>query len=1182
MGALSNDSIIAATLIDGNGTAPEVESAATPVRGHAIGRYLLLSQLGAGAMGIVYAAYDPELDRKVALKLLKHHGGDVAASRKRLQREAQALAKLDHPNVVSVHDVGVHKDRLFVAMEYVAGKTLGSWMAEAKALPTASGRRPSAGPEQVLRARPWREVLEVFMQAGRGLAAAHEAGLVHRDFKPDNVMLNADGRVRVMDFGLARGDGGEATARGDAVERTVRGAAPVLSGLTQVGAIIGTPAYMSLEQFEARDVDARSDQFSFCVALYEALYGERPFTGDTIAALTEALRAEAIREAPRGNVVPGWVRAVVLRGLARAPEARFGSMEALLDALAADPAARRRRRLFGAGLALAMVLSAWGIVKLVIRIGQSEAVIAEQASEIDEKNAALREQLAAQTRLLSVQRGLRAKALIPENREAEALLLGVQAVGAYAHAWTDVPREALEGLEQVLAHDTVVITDERVLAGHSDYLTGIAYTPDGERLVTNSLDGTARIWDVDAGAPVAVLAGDDGSLFAAGFSPDGARVATAGEGRSARIWDAATGEAIARCDGHTARILQLAFSPDGRRLATAGLDRTARICDAATGAPLVALEGHREDGILDVAFAPDGARVATAGRDATARLWDSTTGALLATLVGHGGPINALEFSPDGARLATASVDHDARTWDVATGALVAVLKGDDQRVMNLRYAPGGARLVTIGWSPTARVFDPESGALVRELKGGHGAGIMDLAFSPDGARLVTSSYDGSVVVWDPESGAQVERLVGHQADVWGVAFSPDGRHVATAGVDSTARVWELFSPRLAVREGPENDVRAADFSPDGAHLVTVARGRQARLWQTEGVRLVAALGDADRATFAPDGRHVATLGDGEIHLWDALTGAPRATLPAPGARMFSYSPDGVFLHAASDSSGAMIEVESGERVESPGFADTQGCFTQGGRRFVGVGEDLVVRIWDPRTGALLAAIDKLGAAPRYARCSPDGDRIATTSSQEEGVRIWDAETYALVATCNKGRGTLRELAFSPDSARLMAIHDGLGAYVWEPDTCRLLGRYEPDDQNPKTGSGLFSPDGAHIALISDRVVRLLDGETYAILRDLDGHGDTVRRLWFSVDGARLTTLSGGTLREWDVESGELLSRERIGLVRGDGSIDWPVDPGELTRIGCERLRMHGRVHEEARAICAPLFGAATVASRRR
>ncbi|MBK8266506.1 MAG: serine/threonine protein kinase [Nannocystis sp.] len=359
MGALSNDSIIGATLMDGDGAAPEVEGAAPPVRGHAIGRYLLISQLGAGAMGIVYAAYDPELDRKVALKLLKHHGGDVAASRKRLQREAQALGRLNHLNVVSVHDVGVHKDRLFVAMEYVAGQTLGSWMAAAQALPTATGRRPSAEPERVLRARPWREVLDVFMQAGRGLAAAHDAGLVHRDFKPENVMLSADGRVRVMDFGLARGDVGEVTAGGAAGEVTTPGA-PVLSGLTQVGAIIGTPAYMSLEQFEARDVDARSDQFSFCVALYEALYGERPFAGDTIAALTEALRTEAIREAPRGTVVPSWVRAVVLRGLAHEPEARFGSMEALLDALAADPAARRRRLLLGAGLALAMVLSAWG------------------------------------------------------------------------------------------------------------------------------------------------------------------------------------------------------------------------------------------------------------------------------------------------------------------------------------------------------------------------------------------------------------------------------------------------------------------------------------------------------------------------------------------------------------------------------------------------------------------------------------------------------------------------------------------------------------------------------------------------------------------------------------------------------------------------------------------------------
>src|SRR5262245_37690244 len=208
-------------------------------------------------MGVVYAAYDPELDRRVALKLL-HAGGSVEA-RKRLLREAQAMARLAHPNVIAVHDVGTWGDEVFVAMEFVEGPTLA---------------------ERVRDEEPgWREVLDLYLQAGEGLAAAHVAGIVHRDFKPQNALVGRDGRVRVLDFGLARGTG--ALPPREAEEGPDSGAAPglLVTPLTRSGSRMGTPAYMSPEQFEGLPADELSDQFSFCVALYEALYGERPFGG---------------------------------------------------------------------------------------------------------------------------------------------------------------------------------------------------------------------------------------------------------------------------------------------------------------------------------------------------------------------------------------------------------------------------------------------------------------------------------------------------------------------------------------------------------------------------------------------------------------------------------------------------------------------------------------------------------------------------------------------------------------------------------------------------------------------------------------------------------------------------------------------------------------------------------------
>jgi serine/threonine protein kinase/tetratricopeptide (TPR) repeat protein len=362
-------------------------------RAAAIGRYLVLSMIGKGGMGEVYAAYDPELDRKVAIKLLRVRGdqAEATAGRARLMREAQAIAKLSHPNVVVVYDVGAFHDQVFMAMEFVDGHTLSYWM--------------HAAP------RHWTEVIKVFSEAGRGLAAAHEKDLVHRDFKPDNVMIGLDGQVRVMDFGLARvviGRDVSSTAPTDAttaapvsssssaptatsagtslpdnaappprgtpsaalevdeddldstralarsgngavtpvrpVSTSNRGASAL--NLTETGSMQGTPAYMSPEQFLGRHTDARTDQFSFCVALYEALYGERPFAGGSLPSLTASVTEGRIRKPGPGSVVPGWLRDIVLRGLRVDPDTRWPSLRALLAELEVDGEAAARSRDF--------------------------------------------------------------------------------------------------------------------------------------------------------------------------------------------------------------------------------------------------------------------------------------------------------------------------------------------------------------------------------------------------------------------------------------------------------------------------------------------------------------------------------------------------------------------------------------------------------------------------------------------------------------------------------------------------------------------------------------------------------------------------------------------------------------------------------------------------------------------
>jgi eukaryotic-like serine/threonine-protein kinase len=306
-------------------------------RGASIGRYVVLETLGAGGMGIVYAAFDPELDRKVALKLLRPGARrDPETARARLLREAQALAKVSHPFVIAVHDVGTYEDQVFVAMEFVDGTDMGQWLRA--------------------RPRPHAEILPLMRMAGEGLAAAHAAGLVHRDFKPENVLVGHDGRVRVVDFGLARSmdvDVDVDELPSDDVDSTVDPASldatqQPRASLTQAGTIMGTPRYMAPEQHGGGPVDARSDQFSFCVALYEALYREHPFPGTTVPQIALSVLEGRIRDPNRdGPAVPAWIRRVVVRGLAVEPSDRWPDMPTLLAALGRDPTVRRRRVTLG-------------------------------------------------------------------------------------------------------------------------------------------------------------------------------------------------------------------------------------------------------------------------------------------------------------------------------------------------------------------------------------------------------------------------------------------------------------------------------------------------------------------------------------------------------------------------------------------------------------------------------------------------------------------------------------------------------------------------------------------------------------------------------------------------------------------------------------------------------------------
>ncbi|HEY2509290.1 MAG TPA: serine/threonine-protein kinase [Polyangiaceae bacterium] len=385
-----------------------------------IGRYMVIARIGGGAMGQVYSTYDPELDRRIAVKLLRASGADSEDMRVRLFREAQAMARLTHPNVVTVYDVGVSNGRVFIAMELSDGVTLKQWRQGAHS---------------------WREQVRMHVAAGRGLAAAHAAGIVHHDFKPDNVLVSKAGVVKVTDFGIAHGRHAEAESAPPSTRPEASRSVPpppassgrslVGASLTEAGAMMGTPGYMAPEQYSGAPTDPRTDQFSFCVTLYEALYGERPFNDSSFEAQMAAVCDGRIRPLKRKTKVPARIRRILLRGLRREPSERYPDMETLLAELQRD----RTRAVLASSAAALVVLGVVGAVVVARRsAANQQALLCSGGGPLVHEvwNPQIEESLGGAFQRSGV------------SYAAEAWEKARQGLDAYAERWADAHHAACE------------------------------------------------------------------------------------------------------------------------------------------------------------------------------------------------------------------------------------------------------------------------------------------------------------------------------------------------------------------------------------------------------------------------------------------------------------------------------------------------------------------------------------------------------------------------------------------------------------------------------------------------------------------------------------------------------------------------------------------------------------------